>query len=233
MLLLVLEGAGLTAVVAWVFYDSVLGMAAFPVVFFFNYKRYLGAKAEKWQKQFGQEYKELLLSVSGSLQTGYSVENAFREAENNLLLLYGENGILVSDIRELNGKVGMRIPVEQAFLELSEKYSNEELTGFAEVFRFAKRLGGDYVKNIRRSAQKIEEKIDLSQEIEAAIAEKQFELKAMMVMPAGILAYMKLSSPAFLEPVYHNAFGVAVMSGCIAAYLGSAYLGKKIVDIKV
>ena len=89
------------------------------------------------------------------------------------------------------------------------------------------------MKNIRRSAQKIEEKIDLSQEIEAAIAEKQFELKAMMVMPVGILAYMKLSSPTFLEPVYHNAFGAAVMSGCIGVYLASIYLGKRIVDIKV
>ena len=41
----------------------------------------------------------------------------------------------------------------------------------------------------------------------------------MSVMPFGIILYMSLTSPGFLEVLYGNLFGVAVMTGGLAVYL--------------
>lgn len=215
------------------FYDSVYGCIIFPLIAFLNHKRYTKQKFDIWQQAFSNEYKELLRSLISALQIGYSVERAFDECENTLSSLYGDSGILLADIHELNQKVRMRVPVERAFIELSDKYGQEDMTGFAEVFRFAKRLGGNYVENIKQCATKIEDKLDLQNEISMAIAEKQFELKVMMAMPMGILAYMKLSSPDFMESIYHNTFGICMMTGCIGIYIGSVFLGRRITDIRV
>lgn len=232
-LLLLAENIGITLLIAWIFYDSPLGCLVFPLIAVLNTRRMLDEAGENFSRQLETEYREMFISITGALQTGYSIEHAFVESCESLRMLYGEKSVLRPHIIELNSKVRLRKPVEDAFLELSEKFDNEDLSDFAQIFRFGKRLGGDYVTNIRRSTARISERVEVRQEIRTAIAQQQLELKVMTVMPLGILAYMKLSAPEFLDKAYGNAIGIATMTGCLALYAGCLILGKKITDIRV
>ena len=223
----------LTAAIAWVFYNSIFGAVIFPIVMYLNTKRMRTESGEKFSRRLETEYREMFASVTGALQTGYSIEKAFEESAVSLKLLYGEKSVLLPHLRELNSKVRLRMPVEQAFEELSAKFESEDLSDFAQIFRVGKRLGGDYVTNIRDTTRRISERVEVRQEIRTAIAQQQMELKVMMAMPLGILAYMKLSAPEFLTPSYGNAAGILVMSVCLAVYAGCIALGKKITEIRV
>ena len=55
----------------------------------------------------------------------------------------------------------------------------------------------------------------------------------MSLMPAGIILYLQLTSPGFLEVLYGNPFGVCAMTVCLGIYGLSYWLGKRIVDIEV
>ena len=198
-----------------------------------NHFRYLGQKKSEWERRFSLELSELLSELVSSLQIGYSVERAFEEVERSLRSLHGDESIFTEELYELNQKVRMRQPVEQAFLEMADRYGQEELLAFAEVFRFAKRLGGNYIENIKRCAAKIKSRLEIEAAIRLAVAEKQLELKIMMAMPLGVLLYMKLSSPEFMAGIYHNLMGISVMTGCLLVYAGAIVLGKRIIDIKV
>lgn len=230
---MVIESIGLTAVLAWVFYNSPLGFVLLPAVLFFDYRRTLKDKREKALRMFDKEFKEMLQAVSDALRSGYSIENAFKDAQENMTLIYGTNGILINDLKEMNAKISMRIPAEQAFSEFAKKHPSEEAKSFAQVFSFARRLGGEYVKNLRRTIEKMEDKLELKQDIHTMIASKQMEFKIMSFMPMGILAYVKLSSGDFLESMYFNTAGVVVMSICIGVYLLAIVMGRRIVDIRV
>lgn len=208
-------------------------MICFPGVVVVNEKRYEEKKKRLAEQKFMEEYKEMLLGLVSSLESGYSVENAFRETEGIVSKMYGKKGALVDELRKMNGRVALKEPVEQAFLEFADVFGYEEVTSFANIFVFAKRLGGDYIKNIRRTAVKIEEKIELKQEIAAAVAEKQMELNVMTVMPMAIITYMRIGSGEFLDPLYHSIGGALFMTVCIGLYLAAIVVGKKIVDIKV
>lgn len=232
-ILLLAENIGVTALIAWIFYDSFLGCLVFPLIAVLNTRRMLGEAGENFSKQLEIEYREMFTSITGSLQTGYSIERAFVEAAESLRMLYGDRSVLRPHIVELNSKVRLRKPVEQAFSELAEKFDNEDLSDFAQIFRFGKRLGGEYVNNIRKSTERISKRVEVKQEIRASIAQQQLELKVMSVMPLGILAYMKISAPEFLNPSYGNVIGIVTMTGCLALYAGCLILGKKITDIKV
>ena len=59
------------------------------------------------------------------------------------------------------------------------------------------------------------------------------EQKIMNVVPVGLLVYLNLTSQEFLEPLYGNLFGVCVMTGAFAAYVGAVLLASKIVKIKI
>lgn len=77
------------------------------------------------------------------------------------------------------------------------------------------------------------DKIEVKKEIEATLAAKKSEQMIMSLMPAGIILYLQLTSPGFLQVLYGNAFGVCAMTACLGIYILSYWLGKKIVDIEV
>ena len=232
-LIILAEGIAISVIIAILFFESVWGMCVFPLAYMFNRFRYLEKYEREKEEKFLQEFKDLLLSVSSSLQTGYSIEKAFKEGEKELEALNGKSGEMLKGLREINHKVSVAVPIEKAFMEFAREHPSEEVINFAEIFVFAKRLGGDYGKNIRSTAMKIEEKIAMKQEIAMLTAEKRMEMNVMSVMPVAIIAYVKISSYGFLEGLYHNPLGIAVMIMCLVVYAVAIFIGNKIVEINV
>ncbi|MBR1634077.1 MAG: type II secretion system F family protein [Lachnospiraceae bacterium] len=232
--MLAAEDVGLALLLAWTFYDAYwMAIVLLAPVVFFNGRRYWEKQSQQREKQFIAEYKEMLKNLISGLEAGYSVENAFAEAERQHRQLFPEQSVLAAELHAINAATALRTPIERAFGEFAGRFPYEEVLGFAEIFSFGKRLGGNYVENLRTTARKLEEKVELKQEIAATFAEKRLELSVMSVMPMGIVVYMKLGSPEFLAPMYHNVLGITVMSGCIAVYLGAILLGKRIVEIEI
>ncbi len=232
--MLLAENAGLSFLVAFLFYDLWwMSAVLFIPVSIFNGKRFLGKQKKEFEKRFSLEYKDFLRNLISGLETGFSVENAFSEAERVHRKLYENDSVLIDELHAINASVGLRMPVEKAFEAFSRKYPYEEVLSFASIFSFGKRLGGNYVENLRTTAKKLEEKVELKQDIAATFAEKQLELSIMSLMPMGIILYMRLGSPHFMEPVYHNPLGFVIMTACIAVYVAAVLIGGRVVDIEV
>lgn len=104
---------------------------------------------------------------------------------------------------------------------------------FAEVFAYAKRSGGDLIAIIRNTASIISDKNEVVKEINTIISGKKMEQTVMNIMPFGMIIYLRIASPEFIEPLYGNLFGAAVMSVCLVVYAAAFMLGRKITDIKV
>lgn len=81
---------------------------------------------------------------------------------------------------------------------------------------------------IRNSATLIGRRIELRQELRSLLAGKRMELNIMKVMPFGILLYISISTPGYFDPLYHNVFGVAVMTGCLAVYLAAYVMSEAV-----
>ena len=76
-----LKAGGITAVTAWLYYRSfVMTFLLLPVLLW--YMRIMEEeKAKKKEAEFQGQFKEAIQAVSAALNTGYSVENSFREAQ--------------------------------------------------------------------------------------------------------------------------------------------------------
>ena len=55
----------------------------------------------------------------------------------------------------------------------------------------------------------------------------------MSLMPAGIILYLQLASPGFLDILYGNPFGICAMTVCLTVYGAAYWMGKRIVEIEV
>ena len=225
---LVLAGA-----VVWLFYDRwVLLIAALPGIIPWL-KKMREKKAEERRKQLSYDFREALDSLAVSLKAGYSVENAFPSAARDLAAIIGSDAPMTKELFYIAKQSRLSVPVESLIMDFARRSKVEDIRNFAAVFTAAKRTGGNMPSIIRSAADSIGGRIDVAREIETSLAAKRMEQKIMTVMPCGIILYMRLASPGFLDMMYQTLAGAAVMTGCLLAYGAAVIWSIKIVDIVV
>lgn len=224
---------GLDGLISYLFFHSFLAFfLLLPgcAIFFGDRKKSLKEqRAERMQNQFltGMQL------VSTSLQAGYAVENAFREAVSELEKIYEKDAFIVQEFRYIVSQISLNRTAEALLMELGRRSHVEDIQNFAEVFYIAKRTGGDLMAIIHNTISCIQQKQETKAEIATGLAGKRMEQNMMSGIPLFILGYVKLTSPGFLDVMYHNAAGILVMLFCLAVYLAAYFWGRKIIQIRV
>lgn len=223
----------LTGIIAYLFYANVFALLLFPVFlcFFVRRKRQVGL--EQMQATLAKEFVDTLRSLSAALLAGFSMENAWREAEHEIQALYGEHSYMHKELVQMNRSVGLNRPLEDLLSEFAARSGNMEIASFAEVFAFAKRSGGNFVTIIEATSGHMRARYETEREIQVQIASRKMEQKVMNVIPIFILAYLKVTSMEFLDVLYGNIAGAMFMTICLAAYGGAILLSEKITEIHV
>lgn len=221
------------AVIAYYFYRSIIAfMLLMPLVilyFKFQKKRMM----EKRLAELKQQFKDMLSSISASLNTGYSLENAIREALKEIILLYGEEACITKEMKNMVHQISLNIPVEKVFEEFSNRSGLEDAELFSSIMFIARKGGGDLIEIIKSATINIREKTELLREIESSIRSKKFEQLIMNVIPVFIIAYVDFASPDLIGVMYGNIKGVFIMSGCLLMYGLAFLLSIKITRIEV
>ncbi len=230
---MMLKSAFVTGVTAWLYYRSAWAVPFLAPVWFWYYRRLEAECVEKKKQEFLRQFKDLIQTVSSALNTGYSVENAFKESQRELSLLYSEREPVMRELALMVRELRMQIPVEQTVEEMAARTGLEDVESFAAVFATAKRSGGDMIAVIKNTAGQISDKIDVLREIQTVLAAKRYEFKVMSGVPYGIIAYMSLSFPEFMTCLYGNITGTGVMTVCLIIYSAAYYLGVRLTEIEV
>jgi len=229
----ILQGSLIVVILGMLFYRSVFGILVLtPIIYF--YRRRKARKRRKERKwMLNLEFKEGLLALSAALEAGYSAEHAFEEACKDLMTIFQKEAVITKEFAYILRQIKMNITVEKALEDFGDRTGIEDIISFSEVFRTAKRTGGDLIDVIKVTSKVIGDKIEVKREIQTLITAKRLEANIMKGIPIGILIYLTLSSPGFLDPLYHNMFGIIVMTIFLSCYLGAFLLIDKIVDIEV
>ena len=93
----VLVSLGIAGIVAFLFYRSMWGMLVWPLVHMVLYRIWNVKMQRKRVQELRQQFMYSLQILNAALQAGYSMENAWKEVEQEVLLLYGENNELYQD----------------------------------------------------------------------------------------------------------------------------------------
>ncbi len=233
MLWCLAAGGSGAVVISWLLYRSWYAMILMiPAVWLYK-KDYQEMRAAKRRERLLMEFQDAIQSVSASLLAGYSMENAWKEAEKELRELHGEDSLLYVELRQINTAVRMSEPLEKGLMDFAKRSGCEEVESFAEIFSFAKRSGGDFTEIIQTAIRKLTERMEVEREIAVVVSGKKLEGKIMNFMPVFILAYLNLTSGSFLDVMYEGILGRGVMSIALVVYVLAIKLSKHILDIRV
>lgn len=228
---MLLQGIGILALFSYVFYRSwiVLVLLLPALLPYLLYRRRSFVKKRK--EELLLQFREMMRAVIAGLQAGYSIENAFLHAQEDLRLLYGAGAMICEELQHINRELRNNKNLEDVLKDLAERSHSQDIKDFAEVFRIAKRSGGDLPGILKNTADLISEKIEVRREIATTISVKKMEQKIMDLVPFGIILYIDATTPGFFNALYHNAFGVLLMSVLLVVYLAAYLLAEKILDI--
>lgn len=228
-----LEYVFLCSVFAFFFYRSVIAFIVFlPGVFYFR-KIYIASLITKRKKKLSTEFSQTLYSVISGLKAGYSIENAFIEAKRDAELFFGSESLMVFEIQIIKSGLNMHMNLEDLIEDLGTRSGDEEILLFGDVFRCAKRNGGNITEVLSETADRIQERICIDREIDLLISEKLLELRIMEVVPFVILIYLDITSRGYFDILYEGLRGRLVMTICLMVYIVAAVVAEKIVRIKV
>ena len=121
----------------------------------------------------------------------------------------------------------------QLLLDFGRRSGLAEIRDFADSYSICLGTGGDLDRVILHASQLLLEKIEILREIRVQTAQKRLEVRILSLIPLGILALLQLTSPAYLDGMYHTGNGRVVMTLALLLQAGAFYLGQKITTVEV
>lgn len=223
----------LTVLVSVLFYRSAWGVLIFPVLVYFLYQKEKVTKKEEQKKALEEQFMNGIRVLNTSLQAGLSMENAWKEVQQETKIMYGEEALFFQEVKEINHSVEMNIPLEKPLLDFAYRSEVEDIISFAEIFDYGKRSGGNWKRIIDTTVLHLNEKYEARKEIEVMIAGKKMEQQVMNMIPLGMLAFLQFSAWDYMSVLYHNLLGIICMSFCLLGYMTVILLSQKLLQIKV
>ncbi len=217
----------------WLFFNSLLAVIILSPMTFFWVLFQKRIEKKRKIRQIGIQFRDAIYSVLTGLKAGYSVENAFVEATRDMELLYGPKSDIVFYLGKICEGLKNNIALEKLMYSFGKECGNTDIQDFALVFKVAKRNGGNMTDIIERTIDVISQKINVEKEIDVLVSAKRFEARIMNLVPFFIIFYISVSSPGFFEVLYHNPFGITLMSICMVVYIAAYVMSEKIVNIDV
>ena len=229
----VLKATAATAVMSYVFYDSLIPAPLLLPVWMIYMRDWHDDISRKKEQELRQQFRDSIQVMASALKAGYSVENAIREAGKDISPVYSEETRIRKEFERMERQMDMNMSAEEVLKGFAERTGQEDIENFVNVFAAAKKSGGDSIAVIRDAVKIISGKIDTEKEIQTMIASKKMEFDIMCAVPFAIILYMKLTFGEFLNILYGNMAGTAIMSLCIFVYMGAYVYGRKIIRIEV
>ncbi len=228
-----LEAGMLTGVIALCFYNSFWAFFLFPLVFLWLLREKGQSLGEKRRKALKLQFKDAVQGIAAALAAGYSAENAIREARKDLSLIYPGNADILQELSAMERKMDANQTLEATIEDFAGRSGLEEAQTFGEIFSVGKRSGGDLIGIMKDTARTIAQTVETERQVATALASRKYEQRVMNLVPFGMILYLRVGCRGFLDPLYGNAAGIAVMTACLGLYLAAWHLGKKLLDIEV
>lgn len=225
--------AVILAVVSFLCYDT-LSFILLLSPYAFLYLRRQNAKIVKEKKwKLNLQFADAISCLSSAMESGYSVENAIIEAYSDMKLSYGEDEMIMCELKGIVTKIRNNVSIEEAFLSWGKRSEVEDISSFADIFATAKRTGGNTIGIIRETSSVIRTRVELKRELKTAIASKKYESDIMKIIPFAILAYLRLFSPDMIASLYGNPAGQIFMTAILLVYVVLCTISDRLVDIEL
>ncbi len=224
---------GKTVLVAFLFFNSYKAMIMIIPLGVMEYATFKKERIVRQKRQLTTQFRSVIEIVSNALGAGYSLESAFAGAGKDLQLIYAKEAFIFAEVENIKTGLNVNVPIEQLLKKFAARSGVQDIEDFANVVLVPKKSGGNLIRIIQKTVQRINDKVVVEEEIQTLVAAKKLEQKIMMIMPYGMILYLRLTNDGFFDVLYGNVLGVCVMLVFFLVIQFADWWARKIMEIKV
>ena len=229
-----LKGSLLGGVLIVLFYNSFIGCFVLLPCLPVYYKREKRLQKQAENQRLKKEFQQVIRLMTKGLEVGYSLEKCVETTAMEYEQMVEEkNSIMLSYLHIFTKKIQINIPIQQIFEEFAVDSGLDEAESFAQIIDTARKTGGNLPAILRRTTEIMVEKDQVQEEIITMMSAKRMEQKVMTAMPVGILAYMRLTSSGYMDPLYGNPIGFLIATIGVILTGVSMIWAEKIIEIEI
>ena len=216
-----------------IFYGNIIFSCVFGlsiVLFVERYQKYL---TQKRATLLRNQFCDLLYSLSASFATGRQLSSALQDAYINLGYVYKHQSPIMEELKHMTKSMQENLESEEVILSGFAKRSGvEDIQNFVNVYLSCRVTGGDMNRVITNASQVLMQKMLIEREIRVMTSQKRFEGKIISVMPILVIVFLNLTSPGYLDNLYHTVAGRVIMTIAMMGIWVAYILTEKITNIE-
>lgn len=204
-------------------------IAAFASLLILKVK--INEEIDKKRDKLLNDFKIFLSIYSSASSTGDEPFTALKYAYGEFVKLNGDEGLLVTKLKELIDKNTIYQNFGLSLLEFADEFDIREITNFAETTNIALKSFGNISDILTETTSVISKRIELDFEIKKMFYEKKFELKLLIVIPIMIYAFLSLTANEYLSSMYTSLGGYLVITITLLLILSAYILGNRMMGV--
>lgn len=185
------------------------------------------------QEQIKHQFKEASYLLATALSAGKSVEQAFIYSYEELCTIYSRDASICEEWAIIVQGIHTNETLDKRLSDFADRSGVADIRSFCRIFETVRRSGGDLVNIIRNTTKTLDEKQKMEEALSIEIAGKVYEQRLMSLLVPGMVLFFKVTSPAFIEPLYQEGAGRLIMVLALSLYLIIDWLSQQIMTIEV
>ena len=200
----------------------IAAVAAFPIP-----RAVLKHIRRERMNKFNLQLEDALLSISGSLKAGFSINQALESiASQNRSPISFEFRLLMHELR-------LGVPLDTALEKMNKRLDSPDFELVAIAIITARQTGGELTAILERLAGVIRERVRITGRIKALTAQGRMQAVIIGLMPFALFAAMLYVAPDMMNTFFSSVVGILFLIGVIILDVTGFVIIRKITTIDI
>ena len=217
----------------FLFFHSFIASALSGLLVWILIPRYQAWLAGRRRRELRHQFKDLLIALSSSIESGRQMEQALVEAGDTLKDIYDGDTPMVMELDHMRRGILENNESDLDLLtSLAERSGSDDIRNFVQVYLTCRGTGGDLIRIISHTIDMMTDKMEIGEQIAVLTAQKRLEGRIISAMPFAMLLVLNLLSPAYISVLYEGFYGRTVMFICLVGILLGIWLMERLTDVE-
>jgi tight adherence protein B len=182
--------------------------------------------AGKRRAKFDDQLGDTLQLLSGGLRAGHSILRAIDAAGSE------SQSPTAEEMRRVITETSLGRDLLASLSDTADRMRNEDFVWIAQAIQINREVGGNLAEVLDQVNETIRERSEIKGHIKSLAAEGKFSAYILMAMPIGIVVMLMLVNPGYMNVMFTNPLGWAMMAASVILMTIGGLWMRKIIDLK-
>ena len=204
----------------------IFGWAGLVLGFFIPYAYASHRRAKRFQR-FEEKFPEAIDTLARAVRAGHAFTTALE------LIASEVSEPVAGEFRQLFEEQKFGLPVRDALINLADRIPLVDVKFFVTAVMLQRETGGNLAEILDNLSYVIRERFKILRQVRVHTAQGRLTMVLLMALPPTIVAIMQVLNPGFIQPLFTDPMGHALIVGGITLQTLGYFVIRRIIRIQV